>query len=206
MSRGNLYIISAPSGAGKTSILRPLFRQLPQLAFSVSHTTRAPRSGEKDGVDYHFIDRDGFIAMRDQGAFLESAEVHGNFYGTSREAVLESLAAGVDIFLDIDVQGAAQVREKLPEAIAIFILPPSWLELEQRLRGRGTDSDATIALRLANARCEIAHWQQYDYPVINGDLDAAIDTLRCIVVAHRAAGRRAIDGTPLNMQVFNETP
>lgn len=199
MSRGTLFVISAPSGTGKTTILKKVMSATGNLSFSISHTTRAPRAGEQDGVDYHFVDRDRFVAMRDQGAFLEWAEVHGNFYGTSRAAVDATLADGVDIVLDIDVQGCRQVREAAADAVSLFVVPPSWEELERRLTGRGTDSDETIRLRLANARHEMADVVHYDYVVVNDDLDKAVATMLAIIHAERSRHRRDAAGAPMSI-------
>lgn len=202
MKPGTLFIISAPSGAGKTTMLKQVMVAVPGLAFSVSHTTRSPRAGEKDGTDYYFVDREAFLAMREQGDFLEWAEVHGNFYGTSRAAVEKSLVAGVDIVLDIDVQGARQIRKSSPGAVAfIFIAPPSWEELEKRLSGRGTDGPETIRLRLANARKEMADIDFYDYVVVNDDLARAVDSLRAVIIAERSKSRRLAAGAPMNLPV-----
>ncbi|MDP3695533.1 MAG: guanylate kinase, partial [Desulfocapsaceae bacterium] len=179
MTTGKLFILSAPSGAGKTTLLKKVMADLPGLAFSVSHTTRLPRAGEVDGVDYHFVSRAQFEAMRDQGVFLEWAEVHGNLYGTSRPAVLAQLATGLDVILDIDVQGAAILRNSaVIPAASLFISPPSLSELERRLRGRETDSEETILLRLKNARKEMQAAVDYEYLIINDCLEQAIDTLR----------------------------
>jgi len=189
MSQGSLFVFSAPSGAGKTTLLKRLLAAMPNLGFSVSHTTRPPRPGERDGMDYHFIDRDAFLALRDQGAFLEWAEVHGNFYGTSREAVTAALKKGRDLCLDIDVQGAAQVRRAadLP-TVFIFIAPPSLEVLEERLRGRNTDAPEVIARRLENARQEMAEASWYDYRIINDKLARAEAELREIIAEVRAGG------------------
>lgn len=203
MSTGKLLILSAPSGAGKTTLLKRVMADLPGLVFSISHTTRQPRNGERDGVDYYFVDRLRFEAMREQGAFLEWAEVHGNLYGTSREAVLEQLAAGMDVVLDIDVQGAAQIRDAVELPLAsLFITPPSLMELERRLRGRGTDQEETIRLRLQNARQEMAAASGYDYLVVNEDLEQAVETLKAIVIAERSRGHRLPDGQAI--QVLEE--
>lgn len=195
--QGNLIIISAPSGTGKTTILKKIMPHLQGLTFSVSHTTRAPRAGEVNGKDYHFVSKEAFVALRDQGGFLEWAEVHGNFYGTSRQEVATRVAQGLDVFLDIDIQGARQVRQAAPEAISIFISPPSWQEQQRRLTGRGTDSTETIALRLANAKAEMADVDLYDYVVVNDDLDTAARMLEAIILAMRAKQRRQISGAPL---------
>ena len=203
MSKGNLFVISAPSGTGKTTILKKILATVVGVAFSVSHTTRTPRAGEQDGVDYFFIDRDKFMAMRDDNAFLEWAEVHGNMYGTSRQAVETQLTADMDIFLDIDVQGAKQLQA-LPdlEAIFLFIAPPSWEELEKRLSGRGTDSEETIRLRLNNARKEITETNHYDYLVINEVVDEAVDMLRAVILAERCRKRRSSQGSPLPLSLL----
>ena len=200
MIRGSLFIISAPSGTGKTTILKKIMSAMPGLAFSVSHTTRAPRAGERDGVDYHFVDRESFLAMRDRGLFLEWAEVHGNLYGTSLEAIDANLAAGTDIILDIDVQGARQIREKRNHhAVFLFIVPPSLEELEKRLSGRNTDATETIKLRLANARKELADVGRYDYVIVNDTVDEAVDMLRSIIIAERCKNRRSATGQPLSI-------
>ena len=194
---GTLLVISAPSGAGKTTLLKRIMAEVPNLGFSVSHTTRPPRPGEQNGVDYHFVSREEFLAMRAAGAFLESAEVHTNLYGTSKQAVAEKIASGVDVFLDIDVQGARQIKAAGdPAAVFLFVAPPSWPELEKRLRGRGTESAETVQVRLANARKEMteAHW--YDYLVVNDDLAAATEMLKAVILAERCRGRRNASGAP----------
>ena len=199
MNRGSLFVISAPSGTGKTTILKKVMAAVAGLSFSISHTTRAPRAGEQDGVDYHFVDRDRFVAMRDAGAFLEWAEVHGNFYGTSRAAVDAGLAVGTDIILDIDVQGCRQVRAAASDAVSLFVVPPSWAELERRLTGRGTDGEETIRLRLANARKEMADIGHYDYVVVNDVLESAVATMIAIIHAERSRHRRTAAGAPMNL-------
>lgn len=199
MSRGNLFVISAPSGTGKSTILKRLLTEVPNLAFSVSHTTRAPRPGENNGQEYHFVDRPTFAGMRADQAFLEWAEVHGNLYGTSRTAIETQLAKGIDVFLDIDVQGAKQLRDcDHSDAIFLFIVPPSWSELERRLRGRGTDSEETVQLRLNNARHEMEDADRYDYLVINDRLDEAVEVLRAVIIAERCKTRRNPDGQPID--------
>ncbi len=199
MNRGTLFVISAPSGTGKTTILKQVMAVVPGLSFSISHTTRSPRAGERDGVDYHFVDRDRFVAMREAGAFLEWAEVHGNFYGTSRATVEANLAAGADIILDIDVQGCRQVRATAGDAVSLFVVPPSWQELERRLTGRGTDNEETIRLRLANARKEMADIVDYDYVVVNDLLDSAVATMLAIIHAERSRHRRTAAGAPMQL-------
>ena len=169
------------------------------LTFSVSHTTRAPRTGEENGTDYHFVSKDEFIALRDQDGFLEWAEVHGNFYGTSKMEVEDRLSKGLDVFLDIDIQGARQVRQAAPDAVSIFISPPSWQEQEKRLVGRGTDSHETIQLRLANAKSEMTDVDLYQYVVMNDDLDTAAKMLEAIILAMRAKNRRTASGEPLTL-------
>lgn len=198
MSHGCLFVVSAPSGAGKTTLLKRILAATARLGFSISHTTRPPRAGEREGVDYHFIDQDSFTEMRRRGDFLEAAEVHGNFYGTSRTAIEAALKQGDDIFLDIDVQGARQIRDlKEISTVFLFIAPPSPAVLEQRLRGRGTDDEDTIARRLDNARREMEEAAWYDYLVINDQLPAAEELLRAIIIAERCRRRRWPDGTAL---------
>lgn len=198
--RGNLIIISAPSGTGKTTILKKLFAQLKGVTFSVSHTTRQPRTGEVDGIDYHFVDKDDFQKMLEADQFLEWAEVHGNFYGTSKAEVQKHLDNGLDVFLDIDVQGARQVRQAAgEESFSVFVVPPSWQEQEKRLTGRGTDSVETIKLRLENAQHEMKDAGLYDYLIVNDTVERAVDTLRSIIVAQRSRTRRGTDGTPLTL-------
>lgn len=183
--RGRLYILSAPSGAGKTSLVAALLDQLKQLEVSVSHTTRAPRPGEKNGSNYHFVDKAGFQQLVDQDVFFEWAEVFGNCYGTSRLAVEERLTAGVDVILEIDWQGAQQVRKQMPEAISIFILPPSLESLRDRLNRRGQDSEAVIEGRMQQAISEMSHYPEYDYLVINDRFDHALIELQAVFMAKR---------------------
>ncbi len=177
MSEGILYIVSAPSGAGKTSLLTAVRQQLPQLKVAVSHTTRDPRPGEQNGVHYHFVSEEEFKKMQVAGDFLEDAQVFGNFYGTSKQAVNSQLALGEQIVLEIDWQGAQQVREIYPQAISIFILPPSIAALEKRLRTRDQDSEQVIQDRMAQAQSEISHYDEYQYLIINDDLNEAIHAL-----------------------------
>lgn len=199
MDSGALFIISAPSGAGKTTILKEIMRLTPQLAFSVSHTTRKQRSGEREGIDYHFVERDAFLAMREAGIFLEWAEVHGNLYGTSRTVVTELLQQGVDVILDIDVQGARQVRESGMQAHFLFIVPPSWQELKRRLAGRLTEDEETLQRRLSNAGKELAEASRYDYLIVNDQLEAAVEMVRAIIIATRARAFRSADGRALTV-------
>jgi guanylate kinase len=170
---GKLFVITAPSGAGKTSLIDAVMRDDPSLKISVSYTTRAPREGEQDGVDYHFVERATFDAMQRRGEFLECAEVHGNHYGTSRKVILDAVARGEDLILEIDWQGAQQVRRLYPDCIGIFILPPSIEELERRMRGRGKDAEGVIRRRLDNAREELAHAREFEYSIINKDFETA---------------------------------
>lgn len=181
---GTLYTVSAPSGAGKTSLVNALLARRPSLQVSVSHTTRPQRPGEQDGVNYHFVDEATFIAMLEQAAFLEHARVFGNLYGTSQSWVEAQLAAGTDVILEIDWQGAAQVKRLLPDTCGIFILPPSREALEQRLTGRGQDDPAVIASRLAEAVEEMSHYVQSDYLVVNNDFEVALAELEAIVLSH----------------------
>jgi guanylate kinase len=207
MSRGTLFVISAPSGAGKSTILKKLLTAVPSLAFSVSHTTRKPRPGESNGREYHFVDRPTFEKMRADHAFLEWAEVHGNLYGTSRTAIEAQQAKGIDVFLDIDVQGARQLRDDgHPGAVFLFIAPPSWQELERRLRGRGTDTEETMQLRLNNARREMEDARNYDYLVLNDRLDEAVDVLHAVIVAERCKTRRNPAGQPLDLAALGLGP
>lgn len=180
---GILYVISAPSGTGKTSLCKEIVDIFPLLRHSVSYTTRPIRTGEKDGTDYHFVSSEKFASMVESGAFAEWAEVHGNRYGTALATLEQARAAGTDILLDIDCQGAAQLKGSSAQAVFIFILPPSLEELERRLRGRNTDHPEVIARRIGNARDELsqAHW--YDYLVVNDDFSQARDALRAIMVA-----------------------
>lgn len=178
---GRLFVIAAPSGAGKTSLVRAAMDRDPVLCFSVSYTTRPPRPNEQDGRDYHFVTPGEFERMAREGAFLEHAEVFGNRYGTGREATLAALAQGRGLVLDIDYQGARQVREQMPEVIDVFILPPSREILEQRLRNRRTDSEAAIARRLADSVNEISHWSEFRYVVVNDDFGQAVQDLSAIL-------------------------
>ncbi len=182
---GNLYVVAAPSGAGKTTLVRMLLEREPAVRLSVSYTTRPPRPGEQNGREYHFVDVDSFRGMIERHEFLEWAEVHGNFYGTSKKWIADRLAAGEDVLLEIDWQGAQQVRKLFPEAIGIFILPPSMEELTRRLTGRGTDAADVIARRLAAAQAEMRHVGEFDYVIINDLLDRALDDLHAIVRATR---------------------
>ena len=182
---GSLFIVAAPSGAGKSSLVNALLERDQGLHLSVSYTTRAPRTGEVDGRDYHFITSEAFLGMRARGEFLESAEVHGNFYGTSKAWIEAQMRAGRDVLLEIDCQGAYQVKRIFPHAVGIFILPPSMAELQSRLHRRAEDTEEVIQTRLANSRSEIEHWIEYDYIVVNEDLDSAFASVKAIVEAER---------------------
>lgn len=182
---GNLYIVAAPSGAGKSSLVNALLAREPGIVLSISFTSRAPRPGEADGQHYHFVDEAEFRRMIEAGDFFEHALVHGDYKGTARQSVEPLLAAGKDVLLEIDYQGARQVRAKHPNCLGIFILPPSRTELERRLRSRAQDSEETIARRLADSRQEIAHAGEFDYIVVNDVFDRALDDLAAIVRARR---------------------
>lgn len=180
---GNLFIISAPSGAGKTSLVHALLNINPNIKLSISYTTRDPRAGEQDGKDYHFVSRETFLVMAKRGEFLESAEVYGNLYGTSQIWIGQEIAKGRDILLEIDWQGAAQVRRLFPDCISIFILPPSLETLEKRLKGRGKDNEDVIAKRLAAVSADVAHVAEFDYVIINDNLEEALRELNSVVLS-----------------------
>lgn len=184
---GILFIVSAPSGAGKTSLVRDLLKKTSGLALSISHTTRSPRPGEQEGVNYHYVDRPTFERMIGEGAFVEHADVFGNYYGTSYTAALQRLEQGWDVILEIDWQGAQQVRRVLPGTVGIFVLPPSRAILEQRLRERGQDSEEVILRRTREAVREMSHYVEYDYLVVNDDFNSALADLSAIVRARRLA-------------------
>ncbi len=180
---GIALILCAPSGTGKTTLTRRLLKEFPRFGFSISCTTRQPREGEVHGRDYHFLSREEFLRRRDADFFAEWAQVHGNFYGTPKQATLEMLASGRDVLFDIDVQGAAQLRGSLGQGCYVFILPPSRAELERRLRGRGTDTEETIARRVTNAEREMGEARWFNAWIVNDDLDRAYDELRCAYLA-----------------------
>jgi guanylate kinase len=184
--RGSIIVISAPSGAGKSTLVKRLLASMPDLKFSVSYTTRPPRRGERNGRDYFFVTRQRFRRMIAAEEFVEWADVFGHLYGTSRKQLRAMQEAGRDIVLDIDVQGHRQVRKRLPEAVSIFVLPPSYWELARRLRHRHSDAPAVIARRLSDARQEIRHWPEYDYLVVNDRLPTAMRALRTVVEAARS--------------------
>ncbi|HKZ74421.1 MAG TPA: guanylate kinase [Steroidobacteraceae bacterium] len=179
--RGRLFVIAAPSGAGKTSLVNALLERKPELRVSISHTTRAKRPTEENGREYYFVTQEEFARLRDEGAFLESAQVFGNFYATGRETVERLRNAGTDVILEIDWQGAQQVRKAMPDAQTIFILPPSRIALEQRLRDRNTDSEEVIQRRLRDAEGDMSHWKEFDYVVVNDDFERAVADLVAIV-------------------------
>jgi guanylate kinase len=193
--KGTLFIVSAPSGAGKTSLLANLLEQSDTTCLSISHTTRPIRPGEIDGVNYHFTDRDSFVRQVKEGRFLEHAEVFGNLYGTSADWVETTLNNGMDVILEIDWQGAQQIRRLVADTVSIFVLPPSLPVLEQRLRGRGQDNEDVIAQRLAGAREEISHFGEYDYLVINDDFDRALADMAAIIRADRQRMQRQKNGS-----------
>ena len=184
-TRGNLFILSAPSGAGKSSLITALLKKHADMKVSVSHTTRSPRPGEENAVHYHFVSADEFKALIAKDDFFEWAQVFDNYYGTSKQAIESQLNAGIDVFLDIDWQGAQQVREIMPSVQTIFILPPSKAELEQRLNNRGQDSAEVIAGRMAKAQSETSHYNEYDYVVVNDDFETALRNIETIVLAQR---------------------
>jgi guanylate kinase len=185
---GNLFVVAAPSGAGKTTLTRALLQRERGIGLSVSYTTRAPRPGERDGVHYHFIDADRFNTLKESGEFLEFAQVHGNWYATSATWLKAEVAAGRDVLLEIDWQGAAQVRKLVPDSVQVFILPPSLSSLQQRLVTRGQDDAPTIARRLDVAKDEIRHCEDFDYVIINQDFASAVDDLAAIVRSSRLRG------------------
>ena len=191
MSRGLLFVITAPSGAGKSSLIDALLKEDPRLKLSVSYTTRPPRPGEVNGREYHFVDDAAFVAMLERGEFLETAEVHGFRYGTSQAVMRGALKRGEDLVLEIDWQGAQQVRRLYPGCVGIFILPPSVGELERRMRVRGQDSDAVIRRRLASAEEEISHAPEFDYVIINKDFEIAKQDLQAIIRVERLRRARA---------------
>lgn len=182
---GQVLVVCAPSGTGKSTLISMLREEFPDFGFSISYTTRAPRGAEQDGREYHFISRETFVAMRSRGAFCEWAEVHGNFYGTATKPVEEMLDAGQDVLFDIDVQGAKQLKKTFYKGTFVFLLPPSREELVRRLKGRGTDSEESIAKRLANASGELAQAEWFNYWVVNDDLDEAYAELKAVYLAGR---------------------
>jgi guanylate kinase len=203
---GQLYVISAPSGAGKTSLIKALRARMPELGLSVSHTTRAMRPGEQDGVHYHFVDVAKFEAMIADGAFVEYARVFGNYYGTSKAAISQVLAGGQDLILEIDWQGAQQVRAQFPTVISIFVLPPSRAALRERLFGRGQDDAEVIARRLAEATLEMRQHPNYDYLIINEDFSTALDQLGCIFLSSRLRMTKQVQVEHMRLENLLNTP
>jgi guanylate kinase len=201
--KGLLFIVCAPSGAGKSSLIEALLKKDAALTLSVSYTTRAPRPGEQPGREYFFVDEQAFLAMLERGEFLESALVHGNRYGTSHQVIRDTLERGRDLLLEIDWQGAQQVRRLIEGAIGIFILPPSLEELAHRLRGRGKDSEEVIRRRLANAHEEMEHVAEFEYAIINKDFDEARRDLAAVIRAERARCARQLDRHP---ELFQKRP
>jgi len=202
MTIGTLFIVSAPSGAGKTTLVSRLLANDTQVRRSTSYTTRAPRPGEIDGHDYHFVDLPQFMAMRSRGDFAESAEVHGNYYGTSRAWLEAQMTSGVDMLLEIDWQGAQQVRREFTEAVGVFILPPSMDELKRRLQQRATDNSEVIERRLAVARDEMRHVTEFDFAIINQDLEVALGELMAVVRASRLRVKRQLARHPEVFRFF----
>ena len=192
-SKGVLYIVSAPSGAGKTSLVKALLKADPAIRLSVSYTTRAPRPGETDGRDYHFVSRERFQEMLAEDEFLEHAEVYGNFYGTSKGSIARDLDAGRDVLLEIDWQGAEQVKRHFPQSASIFVLPPTFNALRTRLAGRGQDSEEVIERRLAAAAHDVAHAEAFDYIIVNDDFDHALQDLVAITRSIRLEAPRQMD-------------
>ena len=185
MSKGTLYIISAPSGAGKTSLVKALIDDADNIMVSVSHTTRAMRDGEKEGVDYHFVKQEEFLSMVDGGEFLEHANVFDNYYGTSQKHVEQQLLQGLDVILEIDWQGARQVRKQFPESLSVFILPPSSEALKDRLQNRGQDNEEIINRRMKDAVNEMSHYAEFDYIIVNDDFNQALQEFGCVFKANR---------------------
>jgi len=200
---GNIYIITGPSGTGKSTLLQRLLKEDPKLRFSVSHTTRSPRCGETDGVDYHFVTAPAFRAMIESGCFLEWAEVHGNFYGTSGAHLIERLQAGDDVLVDVDVQGGLAIKKALPSACSIFILPPEYSALEARLVARGKDSREIIQKRLHNAVAEVPFASEYDFVVVNDHFEKCLAQLRAIVSSDR---QRPFRQQPTIMTILDTFP
>jgi guanylate kinase len=202
--KNNVFIISAPSGSGKTTLIDLLLKQNPSLMFSISHTTRPPRTGERDGIEYFFVSEQRFEQMIRDDRFVEWAEVHGHYYGTSREMLFQAEKDHRDVILDIDVQGAAQVRQKMPQAISIFILPPSYEALKTRLLSRQKDSKEVMFKRLDNARKEIRRYSEFDYIIINDDLQSALSSLSSIITSSNSLREKQIDRIEAILKSFEE--
>ncbi len=202
MSQGRLFVISAPSGAGKTTLLRGVMSSLEKVTFSVSHTTRPPRDGEVDGREYHFVSRETFSQMIADDKFIEHADVHGNLYGTSYVSIMQQQKQGYDVILDIDVQGAAILRSKEEvDAAFVFIAPPSLVEVERRLRGRGTESEEMVTVRLKNAKTELGSMTEYDYVIVNTEIQDSTSLLQSIILAERARAHRLPSGQSIEKVV-----
>ena len=203
--RGALFVVSAPSGTGKTTLVKALTARDENVVLSVSHTTRSRHRGERDGVDYHFIDTPHFRSLIEEGVFLEHANVFGHLYGTSQESVYRELNAGRDVVLEIDWQGAQQIRKRIPGAVSVFILPPSRESLLARLKARGRDSEGTIAKRMRTAVSDLSHYREFDYVIVNDSIERATEDLACIVRAHRLANpRQALSRGALLAKLLND--
>jgi guanylate kinase len=200
----SVIVVSAPSGAGKSTVLARVLKEVGEIRFSISHTTRKRRGDEQDGVDYYFVDVPAFNALKDQGKMLETAQVHGHLYGTGLAELERAGREGVDLLLDVDVQGASQVRAKLPDAVTVFILPPSFEELERRLRGRGMDSGTSIQKRLQAAREELGYYGVYDYAIVNDDLETCVEAVKCIIRAARSRTSRMEDKARTVLMTFEK--